>query len=261
MTTRYTGIIRCLPSCEGATIGARKMRLSLAYLESGIIDSIYIALNAKPRIEIPHMYLAVGGKVHARLNIASYEPGDRRKCWDDQYRQPKLWAVCTAPVLRPPQPFNLRGFQGFRYTEGTMGAILADQPDLWRWADEVGATEIERYIVWLLKQASGERPVGIAQIQSWVKQELHEVIAGRSIKDYIRTLRREHGMPVLARRGTPSGYYLCKSRDEMKKFCEAYLSQARDEMETVRKILRNNYPSLLSEFELGSTHEEIAGTE
>jgi hypothetical protein len=112
---RPSGIIRCLPSLQGDSKGAREMRLSLAYMESGIIDSIYIALNATPRIEVLHMYLAVGGQIQARLNIAGYESGDARECWDGSIRQPKIWAVCTAPVVRPPEPVKMRGFRGFRY--------------------------------------------------------------------------------------------------------------------------------------------------
>ena len=119
-TVRYTGIIRCLPSCysDDRSIGARRMRLSLRYLESGTIDSIGIALAAKPRIEVLHMYIVANGEVQVRLNIAGYEPGEERECWDGQYRTPNLWAVCTAPVSRPPSPMKIRGFQGFRYTEG-----------------------------------------------------------------------------------------------------------------------------------------------
>jgi hypothetical protein len=115
---RYTGIIRCLPSCYGdASIGAHRMRLSLECLEEGVIESIGIALAAKPRIEVLHIYLVAEGEVKVRLNIADYEPGYKLKCWDNQFRTPKFWAVCTAPVSRPPSQMKMRGFQGFRYTE------------------------------------------------------------------------------------------------------------------------------------------------
>lgn len=117
-TTRYTGIIRTLPSLYGnASIGARRYKRSIGMLESGSLEAIYIALNAKPKIEVLHLYLLIEGQVQVRLNIAGYEEGEARKCWDDTIRKPKYWAICTAPVSRPPEPFPMRGFQGFRYTE------------------------------------------------------------------------------------------------------------------------------------------------
>jgi hypothetical protein len=140
----------------------------------------------------------------------------------------------------------------------TMGVILADQPDLWKWANEAGPTEIERFIVWLLKQATSEKPLGIAEIRVRVREELKEMISEREIKGFIRDLRREHGMAVLARRGSPSGYYLCSNREEMKRFASAFIAQANDEMETIRKILRRNYPSLMGELKIGATYEEIS---
>lgn len=77
---------------------------------------IYIALQSVPKVEVLHMYLLIEGEIKVRLNIASYEPGDARECWDRTIRRPKVWAVCTGPVSRPPEPMKMRGFQGFRYT-------------------------------------------------------------------------------------------------------------------------------------------------
>jgi hypothetical protein len=119
MDKRYTGIIRTLPSLYGdSSIGAKKYQRSIALLEQDKIPAVYIALSAVPRIEVLHLYLLIEGKVQLRLNIAGYESGDSRKCWDDTIRTPKIWVVCTAPVSRPVEPVLMRGFQGFRYTEG-----------------------------------------------------------------------------------------------------------------------------------------------
>ena len=119
MNSQYTGIIRTLPSLYGDTsIGAKRYRRSIAMLESGSIPAIYIALASKPKYEVLHMYLLVEGQVQVRLNIAGYEDGDARECWDKTIRQPKYWVVCTGPVSRPAEAIHMRGFQGFRYTEG-----------------------------------------------------------------------------------------------------------------------------------------------
>lgn len=115
---RPTGIIRTLPSLySDASAGAKAYRKSIQWLEAEQIPAIYIALSAMPKIEILHMYLLIEGFVQLRLNIAGYEPGDARECWDKTIRKPKFWAVCCAPVSHPVEPIKMRGFQGFRYTE------------------------------------------------------------------------------------------------------------------------------------------------
>ena len=115
---RPTGIIRTLPSLYGdASVGAKNYQKSIQWLESGNLDAIYIALQAVPKYDVLYMYLLIDGEIQVRLNIAGYEPGETRECWDKTIRTPKFWAVCTAPVVRPPEPIKRRGFQGFRYTD------------------------------------------------------------------------------------------------------------------------------------------------
>lgn len=115
-TERPTGIIRTLPSLYGdASAGAKRYQQSIKLLEQGRIPAIYIALAQMPKIDVLYMYLLVDGYIDCRLNIAGFEAGDARECWDETIRQPKLWVTCTAPVVRPPAPIKWRGFQGFRY--------------------------------------------------------------------------------------------------------------------------------------------------
>jgi hypothetical protein len=115
---RPTGIIRTLPSLYGdQSIGAQRYKASLKYLEAGRLEAIFIALQAMPKFDVLHIYILIDGEIDVRLNIAGYEPGEARKCWDDSIRHPKFWAVCTPPVSRPPETMYRRGFQGFRYTE------------------------------------------------------------------------------------------------------------------------------------------------
>lgn len=118
-TIRPTGIIRTLPSLyqDAGNVGHRKYTRAVRALEQGEIDAIYIALAAVPKTEVLHIYLLIEGQIQVRLNIAGFEPGDARACWDNTIRRPKVWAVCTGPVSRPPEPMKRRGFQGFRYTE------------------------------------------------------------------------------------------------------------------------------------------------
>jgi len=116
---RPTGIIRTLPSLYASFEGPGTVRYkaSLKALERGRLDAIYIALQCIPKFDVVHMYLIIEGRIDVRLNIAEYLPGDERECWDRTIRKPKFWAVCTAPVSRPPETILRRGFQGIRYTE------------------------------------------------------------------------------------------------------------------------------------------------
>lgn len=115
---RPTGIIRTLPSlyADDGNIGRQRYESSIKGLERGLVDAIYIAMATLPTKDVLHMYLLIEGKIEVRLNIAGYEDGDARECWDETIRKPKYWAVCTGPVSRPPEPMARRGFQGFRYT-------------------------------------------------------------------------------------------------------------------------------------------------
>lgn len=117
MPERPTGIIRTLPSLDPGHIGKQKYEASIIGLKRGLIPAIYIALAQKPTIDVLHIYLLIEGEIKVRLNIAGYEDGDARECWDQTIRKPKYWAICTGPVSEPPEPIKRRGFQGFRYTE------------------------------------------------------------------------------------------------------------------------------------------------
>lgn len=127
---RPTGIIRTLPSLYGQraafaasinsreeSVGAKRYRQSMKLLESGRLEAVYIALQCMPKHDVLHMYLLIDGEIQVRLNIAGYEPGEARECWDRSIRKPKYWAVYTGPVSKPPEQMLRRGFQGIRYTE------------------------------------------------------------------------------------------------------------------------------------------------
>jgi hypothetical protein len=117
--SRPTGIIRTLPSLYQDTknVGYRRYVRSIRELERGDIDVIYIAMAQLPKTEVLYMYLLIEGQIRVRLNIADYRPGSEAISWDQQYLNPKYWALCSAPVSKPPEKIYRKGFQGFRYTE------------------------------------------------------------------------------------------------------------------------------------------------
>lgn len=109
---RPTGIIRTLPSLyDKDGVGGRAFRRSIHELETGRLEAIKIALQAIPKYDVLHLYLLIEGQIILRVNIASYIDGDAAECWDKTIRQPKFWAVCSAPVSRPLEPIKRRGFQ------------------------------------------------------------------------------------------------------------------------------------------------------
>jgi hypothetical protein len=118
---RPTGIIRTLPNLyAGSNEKAyKRMLMSFEWLASGHIPAIYVAMAQKPTLEVLHIYLLIDGKIICRMNIAGYEDGATSdvKCWDEVSRTPKWWALCTLPIVFPPEPVFRRGFQGFRYCE------------------------------------------------------------------------------------------------------------------------------------------------
>ncbi len=77
-------------------------------------------------------------------------------------------------------------------------------------------SDLESYIAGLLLHASSEQPMGIADIIRHVQVNLRKTISPRLVKGTIRTLRKEHLFPILARRGAPAGYWWCASADEMR---------------------------------------------
>lgn len=117
MNTPPTGIIRTLPAfyADAATPAGRAHRRALAELETDETAYLYIALSQQPKQEVLHVYLCIAGEVNVRLNLAGYEAGDARECFDGSTRKPAVWAICTGPVSRPPEPIPRRGFQGHRY--------------------------------------------------------------------------------------------------------------------------------------------------
>ena len=111
-------IIRTLPPFYAGenTEAGRSHAQALQDLETDDSAYLYISLSQQPKQEVLHVYLCIGGQINIRLNLAGYEAGDTRECFDGSMRKAGVWAICTGPVSRPPEPIQRRGFQGHRYT-------------------------------------------------------------------------------------------------------------------------------------------------
>jgi hypothetical protein len=128
---RPTGIIRNLPWATSRVLGykpdKRNRREALkrivklfSYLKEDE-GAIYMSMPAKPRQEVLYCYILVDGRIRWRANISHFEPGDARKCVDGVERAPKYWMILTGPLVKAPRGLRMRGFRGFRYTEGFDG--------------------------------------------------------------------------------------------------------------------------------------------
>jgi hypothetical protein len=131
-------------------------------------------------------------------------------------------------------------------------------------------SEPERYVACLLLEASSTRPLRITDLivsltkhfgkhpqpQGGLqvgKADLSPLPASfneRRVKRIIRTLRHDHALPILARRSPPRGLWWCSSIDEMLEFISDFRSQALDELTTLSKIVKHNYPALAGQLEL-----------
>ena len=105
-------------------------------------------------------------------------------------------------------------------------------------------SDLESFVASLLLTASTHRPTGIAEIIRAYEDATCARLNERTVKDVIRTLRRDHSFPILARRKKPTGYWWCASSQEMEAFIESFRAQALDELHTLSRIVKQNYPAL-----------------
>lgn len=125
---------------------------------------------------------------------------------------------------------------------------------------------LEEYVASLLLDASKERPIDNESIRCAIGLRLSEFHLRRApdqrtVKMIVRALRKDHSFPILASRKRPAGYWWCHSAEEMKDFVETFRSQALDELHTVSRMLRENFPALAGQLRLTEDRgpETVAG--
>jgi hypothetical protein len=116
----------------------------------------------------------------------------------------------------------------------------------------------ESLIASLLLDASSERPIGIKHIvevmNSRPKENRRRRVDDRAVKDIIRGLRKNHEFPILSRKFArptkPAGYWWCQSEPEMDDFIKDFSKQPMDELHTLSRIVKANYPKLAGQLTL-----------
>jgi hypothetical protein len=110
-------------------------------------------------------------------------------------------------------------------------------------------TDMERFVASLLLGAKRDFPIGIKAIIAQVRRVKGSNLSERRVKRIIRSLRKDHAFPILASRQPPTGYWWCAGVEEMEGFICSFKSQALDELHTLSKIVKNNYPALAGQLE------------
>ena len=117
-------------------------------------------------------------------------------------------------------------------------------------------TECEAFVANLLLDASSHRPVKIRDIRLALERKGLTALSVRRVRKIVRTLRKEHAFPILARRSEPAGFWWCASAAEMDSFVKVFRSQAMDELHTLSRIVKQNYPALAGQLRLEEMHEQ-----
>lgn len=114
----------------------------------------------------------------------------------------------------------------------------------------------EDIIIRRLLLATSQRPIRLVELIDHLYIQTGKHWSERQMKDAIRTLRREHAMPILSRRRPPAGLWWCSSADEMREFIATFQAQAIDELQTLRRIVHHNYPTLAGQLDLETWRAE-----
>ena len=97
----------------------------------------------------------------------------------------------------------------------------------------------------VLTLASGAHPFTGPVLSVYLK------VSERTLKDFVRTLRHDWHLPAISRREEGGGYWYAETAEQFLKWSEVMTGQAVDELTTVQKVLRSNYPDYAGQNPLG----------
>jgi hypothetical protein len=111
-------------------------------------------------------------------------------------------------------------------------------------------TEIEEFVAAALLRATSDAPIQIRDLIVTCGNRFGEWPREREMKGLVRALRKHHAFPIISRRSKPAGLWWCSSADEMNEFIVTFRRQALDELHTLSKIVKHNYPELAGQLSL-----------
>jgi hypothetical protein len=116
---QYTGIIKTMPAnwLKDVPGGVERWERSVFSMNGSDKFQWRFNLPGRPRFDVLHFYLLMGGIIRFRANIISYDEAEEIKCYDGSKHFGRCWVIIGPPVMRAPREIRMKGFQGFRYTE------------------------------------------------------------------------------------------------------------------------------------------------
>lgn len=116
-------------------------------------------------------------------------------------------------------------------------------------------SERERAVAERVMRATSKQPVRIKDLRAELSEKgLHA--SERTVKDIVRTLRKQHQLRILARREKPAGYFWCENVEQMKEFIAMFKSQALDELHSLSRVVKANYPELAGQLRFDVSEAE-----
>lgn len=114
----------------------------------------------------------------------------------------------------------------------------------------IDLTENELFVAGVILAATSQTPIKMAMIIDRAFHERTVTLSTRQIRVIVRRLRRIHGFPICTRKGAPAGYWWGRTEAELEEFVTVWKSQYIDEIQTLHKMLKVNYPRLAGQLKL-----------
>jgi hypothetical protein len=118
-------------------------------------------------------------------------------------------------------------------------------------------TKEEEFVAVMILHATAALPIGIKRLQRGL-QDAGLGSTEREVKDIVRTLRKLHELPILSRRKKGGGLWWCESEEQMQDYYEHARRQPLDELHTLSRIVKANYPRLAGQLSLEDVSADSA---
>ncbi len=107
----------------------------------------------------------------------------------------------------------------------------------------------EHLIASMILDATAAQPIGLKRLGRGLA-DADCAVTERTVKDIIRTLRKKHELPILSRRNKGGGFWWCEDEQQMRDYYKHASRQPLDELHTLSRIVKANYPVLVGQLTL-----------
>ena len=112
-------------------------------------------------------------------------------------------------------------------------------------------TPDELFVATMLLDATAVEPIGIKRLRRALQDHSPaRDITEREVKDIVRTLRKLHELPIISRRKKGGGLWWCENEQQMNEYVTHARKQPLDELHTLSRIVKANYPRLAGQLSL-----------